>query len=124
MWDELFEMGGWRAAARMRPSIVDGNQSCETVCTTRPRRLSSEAWRVLFLDNSEHYGIKADNFTFLSWMCLMDPAIVAVDAAVDEEPADAARRYDSSHPVFSNASPLWTIPVSSQTSTPVLQHVG
>jgi hypothetical protein len=46
-------------------------------------------------------------------MYLLDPVIVAVDAGVDQEAANAARRYDSSRPVFSKASLLWTIPVSS-----------
>jgi hypothetical protein len=75
--------------------------------------LEGYAWLPLFLDNSEYYGVQEDNCTRLRSMRLMNPAIVAVDADVDEEPAGAARRYDSSRPVFSNASPLWTIQVSS-----------
>ena len=79
--------------------------------------------RFLF-DISVHYGVEKDNRTFLSGLCPMDPAIVASDAGVDEESADAVCRYDSPRPRFSKASPLWTIPVASQPSTPVLLHVG
>jgi hypothetical protein len=57
-------------------------------------------------------------------MCLMNLAIVAVHAGVDEEPADAARRYGLSRPVFNNALPPWTIPIALQPPTPVLPHVG